>query len=198
MSNDGVNQGRRRVLTALTSVVGVAGVVGAAVPFVGSWSPSAKARAAGAPVEFNIAKLEPGQMVTVEWRGKPVYIVRRTEEILATLKNFDQDILRDPDSAKSVQPTYTQNEFRSYKPEILVLLGLCTHLGCAPSYRPEVGAEDLGGSEWLGGFFCRCHGSKFDMAGRVFVGVPAPTNLEIPPYKFLSDDVILIGEDQEA
>lgn len=198
MSNDGVNQGRRRVLTALTSVVGVAGVVGAAVPFVGSWNPSAKARAAGAPVEFNIAKLEPGQMVTVEWRGKPVYIVRRTEEILATLKNFDQEILRDPDSSKSVQPTYTQNEFRSYKPEILVLLGLCTHLGCAPTYRPEVGAEDLGGSEWLGGFFCRCHGSKFDMAGRVFVGVPAPVNLEVPPYKFLSDDVILIGEDQEA
>lgn len=198
MSNDGVNQGRRRVLTALTSVVGVAGVVGAAVPFVGSWSPSAKARAAGAPVEFNIAKLEPGQMVTVEWRGKPVYVVRRTEEILATLKNFDKEILRDPDSAKSAQPSYTQNEFRSYKPEILVLLGLCTHLGCAPTYRPEVGAEDLGGSEWLGGFFCRCHGSKFDMAGRVFVGVPAPINLEVPPYKFLSDDVILIGEDQEA
>lgn len=198
MSNDGVNQGRRRVLTALTSVVGVAGVVGAAVPFVGSWNPSAKARAAGAPVEFNIAKLEPGQMVTVEWRGKPVYIVRRTEEILATLKNFDKEVLRDPDSAKSVQPTYTQNEYRSYKPEILVLLGLCTHLGCAPTYRPEVGAEDLGGSEWLGGFFCRCHGSKFDMAGRVYVGVPAPINLEVPPYKFLSDDVILIGEDQEA
>ncbi len=198
MSNDGINQGRRRVLTALTSVVGVAGVVGAAVPFVGSWNPSAKARAAGAPVEFDISKLEPGQMVTVEWRGKPVYIVRRTDDTLETLKKIDQDILRDPGSEKSVQPTYAQNEFRSYKPEILVLLGLCTHLGCAPTYRPEVGAEDLGGSEWLGGFFCRCHGSKFDMAGRVFVGVPAPINLEVPPYKFLSDDLILIGEDQEA
>lgn len=198
MSNDGVNQGRRRVLTALTSVVGVAGVVGAAVPFVGSWSPSAKARAAGAPVEFNVAKLEPGQMVTVEWRGRPVYVVRRTREMLENLKQLDESILRDPHSERSVQPAYAKNEFRSFRAEILVLLGLCTHLGCAPSYRPEVGAEDLGGSEWLGGFFCRCHGSKFDMAGRVFVGVPAPINLEVPPYKFLTDDVLLVGEDQEV
>lgn len=197
MSNDEVNQGRRRVLTALTSAVGAAGVVGAAVPFVGSWNPSAKAKAAGAPVEVNISKLSPGQMVTVEWRGKPVYVVRRTPEALANLKVIEPS-LRDPESQKSVQPEYAKNEYRAIKNEVLVLLGLCTHLGCAPSYRPEVGAEDLGGNEWLGGFFCRCHGSKFDLAGRVLAGVPAPINLEIPPHKYLSDSVIVIGEDQEA
>lgn len=197
MSNDGVNQGRRRVLTALTSAVGAAGVVGAAVPFVGSWNPSAKAKAAGAPVEINIAKIEPGQMVTVEWRGKPVYVFRRTAEALAGLPEMEEQ-LRDPSSEKSVQPTYVESKTRSIKPEVMVLLGLCTHLGCAPSYRPEVGAEDLGGDSWMGGFFCACHGSKFDLAGRVLQGVPAPINLEVPPYKFLSDDVILIGEDQEA
>lgn len=197
MSNDGVNEGRRRVLTAMTSAVGAVGVVGAAVPFVGSWNPSAKAKAAGAPVEVNISKLEPGQMVTVEWRGKPVYVVRRTPESLANLEKMESK-LRDPDSDKSVQPEYTKNKSRAIKDEFLVLLGLCTHLGCAPSYRPDVGAEDLGGSEWLGGFFCRCHGSKFDLAGRVLQGVPAPINLEVPPYKYLSDAVILVGEDQEA
>ena len=197
MSNDGVNEGRRRVLTVLTSAVGAAGVAGAAVPFVGSWNPSDKAKAAGAPVEINISKLAPGQMVTVEWRGKPVYIVSRTAEALASLKTIEPN-LRDPSSEKSVQPAYAKNEFRAIKDEILVLLGLCTHLGCAPTYRPEVGAEDLGGSEWLGGFFCRCHGSKFDLAGRVLSGVPAPINLEVPPHKYLSDNVIVIGEDQEA
>lgn len=197
MSNDGVNEGRRRVLTAMTSAVGAVGVVGAAVPFVGSWNPSARAKAAGAPVEINISKIQPGQMVTVEWRGKPVYVVRRTPESLANLEKMESK-LRDPDSEKSVQPEYTKNKTRAIKEEVLVLLGLCTHLGCAPSYRPEVGAEDLGGSEWLGGFFCRCHGSKFDLAGRVLQGVPAPINLEVPPYKYLSDTVIRIGEDQEA
>ncbi len=197
MSKSGVNEERRRVLTAMTSVVGAAGVVGAAVPFVGSWNPSAKAKAAGAPVEVNIGKLEPGQMITVEWRGKPVFVVRRTPEAIASLEKVEPT-LRDPDSEKSIQPDYVKNKARAIKEEIVVLLGLCTHLGCAPTYRPEVGAEDLGGSEWLGGFFCRCHGSKFDLAGRVMAGVPAPTNLEIPPYKYLSDDVLLIGEDQEA
>lgn len=197
MSNDGVNQGRRRVLTALTSAVGAAGVVGAAVPFVGSWNPSAKAKAAGAPVEINIAKLEPGQMVTVEWRGKPVYVFRRTAAVLDGLTQMEK-VLRDPSSDKSVQPEYAKNATRSIKSEVAVILGLCTHLGCAPSYRPEVGAEDLGGDSWFGGFFCACHGSKFDLAGRVLQGVPAPINLEIPPHKYLSDDVILIGEDQEA
>ncbi len=199
MSNDGVNEGRRRVLTALTSAVGVAGVVGAAVPFVGSWNPSAKAKAAGAPVSINIGKLEPGQMVTVEWRGKPVYVFRRTEEALAGLEKME-DSLRDPESEKSVQPAYIEKEARTIKGKehVGVLLGLCTHLGCAPSYRPEVGAKDLGGESWFGGFFCACHGSKFDLAGRVLAGVPAPINLEVPPHKYLSDDVILIGEDQEA
>lgn len=197
MSNDGVNQGRRRVLTTLTSVVGAAGVVGVAVPFVGSWNPSAKAKAAGAPVKANLRKLEPGQMVTVEWRGKPVYIVRRTEDALQRLDQVT-DKLRDPESEESVQPPYATNTFRSVNDHILILLGLCTHLGCAPTYRPEVGAEDLGGEEWYGGFFCPCHGSKFDLAGRVYAGVPAPTNLEIPPHRFESDEVVIIGEDQEA
>lgn len=199
MSNDGVNEGRRRVLTALTSAVGAAGVVGAAVPFVGSWNPSAKAKAAGAPVSINISKLEPGQMITVEWRGKPVYVFRRTPETLVSLETVE-DQLRDPGSEKSVQPAYAKNRARSIegKEEIAVILGLCTHLGCAPTYRPEVGAKDLGGDSWLGGFFCACHGSKFDLAGRVLAGVPAPINLEVPPHKYLSDDVIVIGEDQEA
>lgn len=197
MSNDGVNQGRRRVLTTLTSVVGAAGVVGVAVPFVGSWNPSAKAKAAGAPVKVNISKIEPGQMITVEWRGKPIYIVRRPDDMLEQLKGME-GMLRDPMSEESDQPEYVRNQFRSIKEHVLILLGLCTHLGCAPTYRPDVGAQDLGGDEWLGGFFCPCHGSKFDMAGRVYKGVPAPTNLEIPPHQYLSDDVVLIGEDQGA
>lgn len=197
MSNDGVNQGRRRVLTAMTSVVGAAGAVGAAVPFVGSWNPSAKAKAAGAPVEVNIGKIEPGQMITAEWRGKPVYVVRRTAEALAGLKVMESE-LRDPTSEKSVQPEYAKNETRAIKSEFAVILGLCTHLGCAPSYQPEVGSVDIGAIKWQGGFFCSCHGSKFDLAGRVLKGVPAPINLEVPPHKYLSDNVILIGEDQEA
>ncbi|MCV6623035.1 MAG: ubiquinol-cytochrome c reductase iron-sulfur subunit [Cellvibrionaceae bacterium] len=197
MSNGGVNEGRRRFLTAATCVVGGAGAVGVAVPFVGSWNPSARAKAAGAPVKYNLSKLEPGQMVTVEWRGKPVYVVRRTQEVLDDLPTLD-GLLRDPKSAESVQPPYADNEVRSIKPEFLVLLGLCTHLGCAPMYRPEVGAADLGGAEWKGGFFCPCHGSKFDLAGRVYQGVPAPINLEVPPYRFDSDAVITIGLDQEA
>lgn len=197
MSDDSVNSGRRRVLTALTCAVGGAGVVGAAVPFVGSWNPSARARAAGAPVSVNIGKLEPGQMVTVEWRGRPVYVLRRTPEALAGLEKM-APLLRDPDSEKSVQPEYATNSTRSINDEIAVILGLCTHLGCAPSYRPEVGAQDLGGESWYGGFFCACHGSKFDLAGRVLTGVPAPINLEVPPHKYVSADVIVIGEDQEA
>lgn len=197
MSNDGVNEGRRRFLTAATSVVGAVGAVGVAVPFVGSWNPSAKAKAAGAPVRANVSKLEPGQMIVVEWRGKPVYIVRRTEETLDTLSGM-ADMLRDPESVEQQQPEYAKNEYRSIKPEFLVLMGLCTHLGCAPMYRPDVGAADLGGDEWLGGFFCPCHGSKFDLAGRVFKGVPAPVNLEVPPYSFETDSVVLVGVDQEA
>ncbi|WGL17962.1 ubiquinol-cytochrome c reductase iron-sulfur subunit [Microbulbifer bruguierae] len=197
MSDDGVNVGRRRFLTAATSVVGGAGAVGIAVPFVASWNPSAKAKAAGAPVKYNISKLEPGQMVTVEWRGKPVYVVRRTQESLDNLTKVDP-LLRDPKSAESKQPGYVDPENRAIKPQTLVLVGLCTHLGCAPMYRPEVGAADLGGSEWMGGFFCPCHGSKYDLAGRVYKGVPAPTNLDVPPYSYEGDDVIVIGVDQEG
>ena len=180
MSSDGVNSGRRKFLTAATSAVGVAGAVGIAVPFVGSWNPSAKAKAAGAPVKADIGKLEPGQMVVVEWRGKPVYVLHRTETQLADLPSLN-DQLKDPDSLISVQPDYITGVDRSIRPEILVVEGLCTHLGCAPKFRPEVGAADLGGDEWLGGFFCPCHGSKFDLSGRVYAGVPASANLIVPP-----------------
>lgn len=197
MSDGGVNVGRRRVLTALTTAVGGAGAVGIAVPFVGSWNPSDRAKAAGAPVEVNISKLQPGQMVTVEWRGKPVYVLRRTPEALENINKFESK-LPDPESKKSVQPDYATGPYRSIKDEVLVLLGLCTHLGCAPTYRPDVGAQDLGGDSWLGGFFCRCHGSRFDLAGRVHPGVPAPINLQVPPHKYVSADVIIIGLDQEA
>lgn len=197
MSNDVVNKTRRRVLTAATTVVGAVGVVGVAVPFVGSWNPSAKAKAAGAPVKANIGKLEPGQMITVEWRGKPIYIVRRTPAVISGLQKT-ADLVRDPDSKAPQQPEYAKNATRAIKEEFLILLGLCTHLGCAPMYRPDVGAADLGGDEWQGGFFCPCHGSKFDLAGRVFKGVPAPTNLEVPPHAYESDSVVIIGVDQGA
>ena len=199
MRNDEVNHGRRRVLTVATVAVGAVGAVGAAVPFVGSWSPSAKAKAAGAPVEVNISKIEPGQKITAEWRGKPVFVVRRTKEALEGLK-VAESMLRDPLSAKSIQPTYAQNETRAIagKEDIAVLLGVCTHLGCAPEFQPAIGSVDLGALTWQGGFFCKCHGSKYDLAGRVFQGVPAPTNLEVPAYKYISDAVIVIGEDQGA
>lgn len=200
MSNDGVNQGRRRFLTGATCVVGAAGVVGAAVPFVGSWNPSAKAKAAGAPVKANIGQIEPGQMITVEWRGKPVYILRRTPEALASLDKTTS-FIRDANSAESKQPAYVDPANRAIKPELLVLLGLCTHLGCAPLFKPELGVDPASGAanaDWVGGFFCPCHGSRFDLAGRVYQGVPAPTNLEVPPYSFEGDSVIVIGVDQEA
>jgi ubiquinol-cytochrome c reductase iron-sulfur subunit len=194
MSNDGVNLGRRRFLTTATSVIGAVGAVGIAVPFVGSWQPSAKAKAAGAPVKANLSKIEPGQMITVEWRGKPVYVVRRTEETLALL-SAPNEVIKDPESEQPQQPEYAQNIYRSIKPEFLVLVGLCTHLGCAPMFRPDVGAMDLGGESWQGGFFCPCHGSKYDLAGRVYKNVPAPTNLEVPPYFYEKDTVIIIGEE---
>ena len=197
MTSDGVNSGRSKFLTAATSVVGVAGAVGIAVPFVGSWNPSAKAKAAGAPVKADIGKLEPGQMVVVEWRGKPVYVLHRTEEQIADLPQLNGD-LKDPDSQISDQPAYITGIDRSIRPDILVVVGLCTHLGCAPKFRPEVGAADLGGDEWLGGFFCPCHGSKFDLAGRVYAGVPASANLVVPPYSFEGDSVLVIGVDTEA
>lgn len=199
MSNDVVNQGRRRFLTGATCVVGAAGAGGAAVPFVGSWFPSARAKAAGAPVKINIGKIEPGEMITEAWRGQPVYILRRSTEALATLDKLGE-VLRDPQSEKSDQPEYVNSKTRSIRDEYLIIVGLCTHLGCAPMYRADVGAADLstGGSEWLGGFFCPCHGSKFDLAGRVFKGVPAPSNLRVPPHNYESDTVVVIGIDKEA
>ncbi len=176
-------------------MVGAAGAVGAAVPFVGSWFPSAKAKAAGAPVKVNISKIEPGQQMIAEWRGQPVFIVRRTEEILKNLDKVAASVA-DPESKASVQPTYVDPKLRSIKPEILILVGLCTHLGCSPSYRPEVAPADLG-ADWVGGYFCPCHGSKYDLAGRVFKSQPAPLNLPVPPHSYESDAVIVVGVDQE-
>jgi ubiquinol-cytochrome c reductase iron-sulfur subunit len=196
MSNDGVNAGRRRFLVAATSVVGAAGAVGAAVPFVGSWFPSAKAKAAGAPVKVNISKIEPGQQMVAEWRGQPVFIVRRTQETLANLEKLT-DTVADPKSEASEQPAYVDPSVRSIKPEVLIVVGLCTHLGCAPSFRPEVAAPDLG-ADWLGGYFCPCHGSKYDMAGRVYKGQPAPLNLPVPPHTYETDALVVIGVDQES
>ena len=196
MSAQGVDNKRRRVLIAATSVVGAVGVGYVAVPFIASMNPSAKARAAGAPVEADIGKLEPGAMLRVKWRGKPVWVVSRTDEMLAALPGLDP-VLADPSSDASTQPEYCKNATRSIKPQYLVAVGICTHLGCAPTYRPEFAPADLG-PEWKGGFFCPCHGSRFDLAGRVYAGVPAPINLEIPKHTFLSDTNILVGEDGGA
>ncbi|MGF1612938.1 MAG: ubiquinol-cytochrome c reductase iron-sulfur subunit [Gammaproteobacteria bacterium] len=185
---------RRRFLTAATTVVGAVGVGFVAVPFLASWQPSAKARAIGAPVDIDVGKLQPGQMLTVTWRGKPVWVVRRSEQTLAELASLDAG-LRDPRSeVETQQPPYAQNRYRSLKPEYLVLVGICTHLGCAPTYVPVGDAHALG-ADWKGGFFCPCHGSSFDLAGRVFQGVPAPANLEVPPHHFLSETRIVVGVD---
>lgn len=197
-SSEGVDNSRRRFLTAATSVVGAVGTAFTLVPFVGSMQPSERARAAGAPVEVDISKLEPGQRIIQEWRGKPVWVVYRTPEALAALSTLN-DTLRDPESEKKQQPSYAKNTNRSIRPEILVVLGICTHLGCSPLYRPRPGDPEAGiGDAWKGGFFCPCHGSRFDLAGRVYAGVPAPLNLEIPPHKYLSDTRILVGDDQGA
>jgi ubiquinol-cytochrome c reductase iron-sulfur subunit len=198
MADNGVNKGRRRFLVGATSVVGAVGAVGVAVPFVASWQPSAKARAAGAPVQADISKLEPGQRMTVEWRGRPIWIINRTPEMIERTEALGADSLADPESEVPQQPAYIQGALRSIKPEIGVLIGICTHLGCSPLYRPEPDAEGVGVDNWPGGFFCPCHGSRFDLAGRVFSNVPAPTNLEVPPYRFESDDIIVVGEDEES
>ena len=192
MSDNGVDTSKRWFLTKAATMVGAAGAVMAAVPFISSMQPSEKAQAAGAPVEIDITKLEPGQLIRVMWRGKPVWIVQRSQEALSSLAKLEPK-LRDPKSDESEQPATAKNEYRSFKPEILVALGVCTHLGCSPTYRPEVAPADLG-PEWLGGFFCPCHGSSFDLAGRVYKGVPAPRNLDIPPHQYLSDTRLLIGE----
>lgn len=196
MSNDGVNNGRRRFLVAATSVVGAAGAVGAAVPFVGAWFPSARAKAAGAPVKVNISKIELGQQIVVEWRGQPVFVSHRTPEAIALLDDTDSEVA-DPNSEASNQPAYVDGKTRAIKPELLVVMGVCTHLGCSPLFKPEVAAADMG-ADWKGGYFCPCHGSHYDMSGRVFKGQPAPLNLPVPPYSYESDDVIVIGVDQES
>lgn len=196
MSYDGVNAGRRRFLVAATSVVGAAGAAGAAVPFVGAWFPSARAKAAGAPVKVNISKIEPGQQIVAEWRGQPVFVLRRDTTTLSNLEKLNTAVA-DPQSQASKQPTYVNPQYRSIKPEILVVVGLCTHLGCAPSFRPEIAPADMG-AEWLGGYFCPCHGSRYDLAGRVYKAQPAPLNLPVPPYTYESDNVIIIGVDQEG
>jgi ubiquinol-cytochrome c reductase iron-sulfur subunit len=197
MAEQGVNNGRRRFLTATTAVVGGVGAIYAAVPFVKSWQPSARAQVAGAPVEQDIAKLEVGQRLIVQWRGQPVWITRRTPEMMAALPQLDGQ-LRDPKSENlDQQPEYARNAHRSIKPEVLVLVGICTHLGCSPLFRPEMIAEPFD-PEWKGGFFCPCHGSKFDMAGRVYQGVPAPTNLRVPPHMYASDTRIVIGVNPPA
>ncbi len=190
--SDIVDHDRRQFLLTSTCVLGGVGALCAFTPFISSWLPSAKAQAAGAPVEVDLSKIEPGQQVTVEWRGKPVWIIRRTLDMLKKLGNTKEK-LRDPDSLVEQQPPYAQNPVRSIKPEYLVLVGICTHLGCSPKYKPY---EKELGPEWLGGFYCPCHGSTFDLAGRVFKGVPAPINLEVPPHRFVSEHLVIIGEDE--
>lgn len=187
---------RRRFLSVATSATAAVGAVFVAVPFVASWKPSARARALGAPVEVDISKLEDGALMKVTWRGSPVSILRRSSEMLDRMVKSDVD-LRDPDSEADQQPDYARNEFRSINPDVLVIVSSCTHLGCVPTSRFEVAPADLG-ADWVGGFFCPCHGSKFDLSGRVFSGVPAPTNLVVPPYRYVDDNILLIGEGQEV
>jgi len=190
---------RRRFLVRSATVIGAIGTSAFLVPFISYMTPSARARSAGAPVQFDFGKLMPGQQVTLSWRGKPVWVLYRTADMLKLLNESKLlNKLSDPTSnVQSQQPEYIKNKYRSIRPEIFVAIGLCTHLGCIPNYRPEVGAEDLG-VQWPGGYFCPCHGSRFDLAGRVFKGVPAPINLLIPPYQYLSDTVIEIGTSSQA
>ncbi len=192
---DNVDRSKRRLLLAATSAAGGVAAVGVATPFVMSFMPSERAKAAGAPVEVDISAIAPGTMKVVEWQGKPVWIVRRTQEMLDLLSKHDGD-LTDPAGSVPQQPEYCHNATRSIKPEILVVIGICTHLGCSPSFRPEAAPADLG-ANWGGGWFCPCHGSRFDLAARVYQGSPAPTNLIIPPHQYLSDNMLLIGDDEK-
>jgi len=186
----------RRNLVVATSVAGGAASIGAAVPFAASMLPSERARAAGAPVEVDLTRIAPGELAIIEWRGKPVWVIRRTQDMLASLKGAESR-LRDPASRASEQPKYAQNEYRSAKPELMVMEGVCTHLGCSPQLKSAEAKAEMG-ADWAGGFYCPCHGSKFDYAGRVFSGAPAPLNLKVPPYTLVSDGVLVIGEDKEA
>ena len=194
MRSDAVDSERRRFLTRAVTVVGGAGGAALAWPFASAWQPSERARAIGAPVEVDISELEPGAMLTQAWQGKPVWILNRTSEALASVAELDAAV-RDPDSTEAQQPEYARNPYRSRRPEILILVGLCTHLGCSPKHVTPAQAASFGLTDWRGGFFCPCHGSRFDYAGRVFKGVPAPSNLVVPRHHFLSDTVVLIGED---
>ena len=194
MDNQEINQGRRRFLTLATAGAGGVAAIGVATPFVASFFPSEKAKAAGAAVEVDVSKIEAGQLMTAEWQGKPIWILNRTPQQQKDIATLDSAVV-DPKSEVDHQPKYAQNELRSIKPGLFVAIGICTHLGCSPTFRPDVAPADLGAG-WKGGFFCPCHGSKFDLAGRVFKGVPAPTNLVIPPYKYLNDTTILVGDDK--
>lgn len=192
MSTDGVNNSRRTFMVGMTAGLGALGAAAAAVPFVMSWTPSAKARAAGAAITVDVGKVEPGGMVVQEWRGKPVWVVRRTREMLDNLAKNDGN-LRDPQSEEEQQPAYAKNAARAINPEVLVLLGVCTHLGCSPQFKNQPTVELQ-----YGGFYCPCHGSKFDLAGRVYQGVPAPLNLEVPPHYYLDENTIVVGEEKGA
>jgi len=196
MNNEGVDESKRQFLTTALTVVGAVGTGYLAVPFLSQMQPSVKTMAAGAPVEIDLSKMETGQLIRVAWRGKPVWVLNRTPEVLATLKTLESE-LRDPQSLESLQPENSKNSGRSIKPEIFVAVGLCTHLGCSPTFRPEVSPPDLG-EKWKGGFFCPCHGSWFDLAGRVYSGVPAPTNLEVPPHRYVTDTLLIVGEPAEG
>ncbi len=195
--SDEADLSRRHFLTVATSVAGGVGVVLAATPFVASFKPSARAQALGGPVQIDISKVEEGAMVRVVWRGQPVWVLRRTPEMMKHLASVPDASLKDPGSNESDQPAYAKNTTRAVKPDILVVIGNCTHLGCAPIERFDVAPADLG-PDWVGGFYCPCHGSRFDLAGRVMVGSPAPTNLPIPPYRFVGDNLVLIGDDTGA
>lgn len=195
-ADDGVDLSRRKFLTNATIATGVVGAVFAAVPFVESWTPSERARALGAPTELDVTKIDPGQMTIVTWRRQPIYVVRRTDDMLRHLQGHDAD-LKDPDSSRSDQPPYAKNVLRARKPEYLVLIGTCTHLGCLPKQRFEADTAEMGPS-WPGGFFCPCHGSRFDLSGRVFNGSPASVNLRVPPYEYPNDGTLRIGADEKG
>ena len=196
MSSEEIDQSRRHFLTVATVVTGAVGAVMAAVPFVSSMEPSARAKALGGPVDIDISKIEPGAQIKAKWRGKPTWVVQRSQTALDGLAKLDER-LRDPASKEDQQPAYCKNEYRAIKSELFVVVGICTHLGCSPLYKPQP-ADPSVSMDWPGGFFCPCHGSKYDLAGRVFKGVPAPLNLQVPPYKYVSDAVIRVGEDQGA
>jgi ubiquinol-cytochrome c reductase iron-sulfur subunit len=193
--NQKVDRTRRKLVVA-TSVAGGAASLGAAIPFVASMMPSERTKAAGAPIEVDISSMAPGELKVFEWRGKPVWVIRRTKEMVESLK-VAASRLTDPNSGSSEQPEYAKNEYRARKPDVMVMEGVCTHLGCSPQMKPADAKAEMG-ADWAGGFYCACHGSKFDLAGRVFRGAPAPTNLTVPPYAFLSDSTLLIGEEKKG